>query len=371
MIKVFFVSLIICVFSVNFLIAQNGFVVNRKRDHDNLLGSVKRTETSLIDFISQNSGVVEQKRPWVTNVYDVRGNLSENVVYLHDGNLHTDMHLYDAKDLNVECRTYSNEADKAADKYQKYIHKFDANGRLTERIVTEFDGSPTARFVFNYDARGNKIEYRNYYHTGALGGKIVYAYHNNGGLLSQIYSDGNGNLIWKHIYIVNDKAQTIEDKTYIGETLRYQVRFVYDDKGRVVQRDTSEFNAIPNQWTSHSPEPGKIVFIYDDKAKTKEEIKFNKNGFLEKSDLHVYDEKGVEIERVWYESGGSFDDVMQSKDKTPAAQRKLRGIFKWKITYRYEYDTQGNWTKKTRWYQSQENESAKPQSAEYRTISYY
>jgi len=369
--KLFFTLLIICLFGLNSLVAQNKSEIKTDKEQESLRGAVKKVETYLVEFSPKDNVIVEQKRPWIIDSYVFQGSRSERVVYLQDGNLLTDVYIYNAEGKNVECRTYSNAIDKTLNKFQKYVHKFDDNGNMIERIVTESDGSPAARFVYKYDAKGNKIEYRNYYHTGAFGGKIVFTYNDNGNLLSQIYSNSDGSLIWKHLYVVNDKGQTIEDSTFIGETLRYKILFSMDGKGRIIQQETSEFNAIPNQRTSHAPEPGKIVFIYNDVRKTKEEIKFNKNDFVEKAVLYTYDEKNNEIKRVWYESGGSFDDVMQSKDKTLAAQRKLRGIFKGKIIYQYEYDAQDNWTKKTRFYYTQENDQPLPESAEYRIISYY
>ena len=366
--KIFFALLITCIFGINSLFAQNKGETDREQE--NLRGAVKKVETYLIDYLPQGDVIVEQKRPWVINSYNVKGNRSEQIVHLQDGNVHTDVYIYDAEGRNVECRTYSNATDKTLNKFQKYVHKYDDNGNMIERIVTESDGSLTARFVYKYDAKGNKIEYRNYYHTGALGGKTIFTYNDDGEMTSQISYQGENSLSGKSVFLYDKKQRTEQTIIYQGETLRYKILFLMDDKGRIIQQETLEFNAIPNQWTSHAPEPGKIVFIYDDDRKTKEEIKFNKNSFAEKSVKFTYD-KDNEIERVWYESGGSFDEIMQSKDKTLAAQRKLRGIFKGQITYQYEYDAQGNWTKKTRLYKSQENEQSKPQSAEYRIISYH
>jgi len=370
--KIFFTLLITCFFGLNSLVAQTKSEIKTDRERESLHGAVKKVETYLVEFLSKDNAIVEQKRPWIINSFNPEGKLSERIVHIPDGNVNRDVYTYNVKGENVECKTfYSDFKIKNLTRVQTYVHTFDNRGNLIEREVFEDDGSRSTRFVYIYDAKGNKIEYRHYYHTGALGGKTVFIYNDNGKLLSQTYSNGNGSLIWRHLYAVNDKGQTIEDSTYIGETLRYRILFVYDDKERVVQQETLEFNAVPNQRTSHAPEPGKIIFVYDDQRNTKEEIKFNKNGFLEKAVLYVYDEKDNEIERVWYESGGSFDDLMRSKEKTRAAQKKLRGIFKGKITYRYEYDAQNNWTKKTRLYQSQENELPKSQGAEYRIISYY
>ncbi|MGI8788868.1 MAG: hypothetical protein ACR2HG_14035 [Pyrinomonadaceae bacterium] len=341
------------------------------RELAGLRGAVKKVENYLIDYSQPDDTIIEKERQWFTNSYTPSGNYSETISYQPDEISIVNVYIYDAEGKNVECRDYSSTADKSLDKYQKYVQKFDERGNLIERIVTESDGSSSVRFVYKYDAKGNKIEYKYYNYTGDLGGKIIYAYNDDGKLLSQIYSGGDGSLIWKHLYVVNGKGQTIEDSTYLGETLRYKILFTYDNKGRVIREDTTEFNAIPNTWTSHSPEPGTVLFFYDGKGKKKEEIKFNINGFVKNAALYSYDEKENEIEGSWFESGGSFDDIMKVKDKSLAAQRKFLGIFKGKITSQYEYDARGNWTKKTRFNYVQEDGKPIVQSGERRIISYY
>ena len=89
--KIFFTLLITCVLGLNSLIAQNKSETDRERD--GLRRAIKKVETYLVDFLPQGDVIVEQKRPWVINSYNVKGNRSEQIVYLQDGRLHTDVYI--------------------------------------------------------------------------------------------------------------------------------------------------------------------------------------------------------------------------------------------------------------------------------------
>ena len=368
--KILFILILTCFSGVNSLTAQDKNKTDRER-HE-LRGAVEKVENYIIEYSSQGGAIIEKERRWFTNSYTVKGDYSETISYQADGRSIINDYLYDNQGNNVECRDYPSIEDKNINKYQKYVQKFDAQGDMIERIVTEPDGSSSVRFVYKYDAKGNKIEYRYYNYTGVLGGTTVYTYNNNSELLSQIYFGGDGSLIWKHLYAVNDKGQTVEDKTYIGETLRYRESFAYDDKGRVIRQDTSEFNTIPDTWTSHAPRPGKIIFIYDNEnERIIEKLEFDEKDILRFAGLAKYDEKGNQIEAVGYESGGSFNDLMKVIDKSPAIQKKFLGNFRSKSVTRYEYDTQGNWTKKIRLDSLREDGEPTLRNGERRVISYY
>lgn len=370
--KTIFTLLITCILGFVPLTAQNKKESKTHREREKLSGTVKSVESYLVEFLSKDGAIIEQKRPWITNSFSVEGKLAERIVYTPDGRVNKDVYIYNRKGENIECRTYySDFKDKNKIRVQTYNHTFDERGNLLERKVFEHEGNLSARFVYEYDERGNEIEYRNYYHTGALGGKIISAYNDNGDLLSRISYTGDNTLAGKNLYVVNDKGQKIEQTIYIGETLRYKILFKYDEKGRILERETFELNAVPNLRASHSPEPGKVVFIYDDKNKTVEETRFDTNAAAEETSIAKYDDKDNVIEIVQYKYGGSYKEIIDAKDKTPAERKKLRGIFQGKTIYQYEYDVQGNWTKKTHLTQSLEDEKPKLFGAEQRVITYY
>lgn len=371
--KTIFTLLITCILGFVSLTAQNKKENKTDREREKLVGAVKSFETYLVEFISKDGAIVEQKRPWITNSFSVEGKLAERIVYTADGGFNKDVYTYNGKGENIECRTYySDFKDKNKIRVQTYIHTFDERGNLLERKVFEHEGDLSARFVYKYDERGNEIEYRNYHHTGAFGGKTVSAYNDNGDLISQISYKNDNTINWKNLYAVDERGQKIEQTIYNGEILKYKILFRYDERGRILQRETLEFNILPNVLPpSHSPMPGKVVFIYDDKNKTVEEIKFDMNGAAEEASISKYDDKNNLIENIRYKYDGSYKEIIGAKEKTPAERKKLGGIFQGKTIYQYEYDIQGNWTKRSRLVQSLENEEPKLSGAEHRVIKYY
>ena len=370
--KTILTLLITCILGFLSVAAQNKKENKTHRERESLSGAVKSIETYQVEFLSKDGIIIEQKRLWITNFFTVDGKLSERTVYAPEGGVNRDIYAYNENGENIECKThYSDFKDKSKIRVQTYIHTFDDRGNLLERKVFEHEGNLSARFVYNYDEKGNEIEYRNYFHTGALGGKIISTYNDNGNMLSRVSYKDDNTIAGKDLFVVNDKGQKIEQTIFIGEILRYKILYKYDGKGRILERETLEFNTVPNSWTSHAPQPGKLVFIYDDQNKTREEIRFNTDGAAEENSIFKYDDKENLLESIRYKYVGRYKEIIEAKDKTPAERKKLRGAFQWKAIFQYDFDIYGNWTKKTRLVQTTENEKPKPSEAEHRVIKYY
>lgn len=351
--------------------AQNKKETDSRRE--GLSGTVKKLEAYLVEFLLKDGRLVEAKRPWFTNQYSVEGELSERIGYNEHGAISGRyVYTFDEKGRNTGYKEFANILSKNLTVPRKHIYTLDENGNTIEYSVFDSDGTRAGRFVNKYDEKGNIIEERHYYHTGAIGGKTISTYNENGKLTGKTYLNSDGNLTGKISFIVDGNGQIIEETRYQGETLKYKMFYKYDLQGRILEKETLEFNAHPNGWTSHSPEPGKVVYIYDDEKKTKEIISFDPDGLAKDTSVSVFNDKAVEIEVTTFKSGGSYDEIMsQAKNITPAVRRKLRGTFAGKIIYQYEYDAQGNWIKKTRLTQSGEMDKPKPSSAELRIIDYY
>ena len=370
--KIVFTLFLLCILGFIPVAAQNRRENKTDVEREDLSGEVKKVETHLVNYLPKDGGIMVQKRLWIITEFDTKGRRSERTVHLTDGGTNKDIYSYDAKGDNIECKTYYPDfKDKNQLRVQTYTHTFDDKGNLLERKVFENSGNLSSRFVYEYDEKGNEIEYRNYYHTGLLGGKILSTYDNNGKLLSQIFYKGDGTVSGKRLYVIEKNGRKIKEDIYNGEVLKYKILSEYDEKKRLLQRETFEFNAISNVRTSHAPEAGKVVYIYNDEDKTKEEIEFNANGIAEKKTVYKYDEKENNIEAVFYKYDNSYSDVTEGKNKTVAEQRKNRELFQGKIIYLFEYDTQGNWTKKIRLSQTQESGEPKLLDAEERHITYY
>src|SRR5687768_2102073 len=104
--KIISVLLIACILGVIPLAAQNKKENKTAREWEKLSGAVKSVETYLVEFLSQDGVVVEQKRPWINNSFNLEGKLSERIVYTTDGRINKDVYTYNGKGENIECKTY-------------------------------------------------------------------------------------------------------------------------------------------------------------------------------------------------------------------------------------------------------------------------
>jgi len=122
---------------------------------------------------------------------------------------------------------------------------------------------------------------------------------------------------------------------------RYQHRFEYkyDEKKRLIEQTDLLSN-------------GEFVkrHVYKYEAKQKEELVYSETGSLTYRELYILDDKGNEIEDINFEPDGSVN---------------------WKISYTYEFDSHGNWTKRTMNVLSDRDRLIEAASVDLRTITYY
>ena len=151
---------------------------------------------------------------------------------------------------------------------------------------------------------------------------------------------------------------------YQGDTLRYKVISKYDNKSRIIENETVEFNSIPGVYISHAPQPGRVVYNYDDEKRTKEVATYDVGGTLKGRLVYAYDERQNEIGLTTFNG----DDPTNGDVRDPRSTSKEpqnRSLIK------IEYDSQGNWTRKTRLIQSDKGGPPQPLTAELRVITYY
>jgi len=74
----------------------------------------------------------------------------------------------------------------------------------------ETDAHRSAKFVYKYDGKGNRIEKSDF--------------------------DKKGSLTFKHKYLYDPKGRRISESTEVGKEVRELVKFTYDDAGNVITR---------------------------------------------------------------------------------------------------------------------------------------
>ena len=365
-----FSSLILCLLWLTPIAAQPKTDAGRAE----LVGPVKSVEAYLIDFIINNGTTVEGKRrPWHSTTYNTEGNISEKVSYDASGAVTAKYtHTYDAKGRGTGYEEFSATLDKSLTIPRRHVFKLDEEGRRVEYIVFESDGSVGTRFVYKYDAKGKLTEEEWYAHTGQLGGKSVSTFDEKGNQTTQAYYSGDGTLNWKNISKYDGYGNRVEWLQYQGDTIRYKITQSYDSKGRILEKETFEFNAIPGVYTSHAPEAGKVIYTYDDEKGTKEVATYEVNGTLKGKIVYTYDKRGNEIGLTVFNGDGSpKSSEIQFYDNIHEPGSAFRGTLRGQSLMNIEYDSHGNWTKKTRFIQPEQGGQPQAHSAELRVITYY
>ena len=334
-----------------------------------LAGRVKSVEVWRVEYVLGSAGSVEARRAlFRRTTYDEAGNRDEEVTYPPGGSSYSrSVYTYDAAGRNTGYEEYSTIADKGSGKPRRHVYKLDDAGRTSEYTVYESDGSAGSRFTYDYDAAGNKTEEVFYSWQGMRMGRLAYEYDGRGRLLTQTSYDGDDVVGWRNVNVYGAEGDRTESAQYQGGTLRYRFFYKYDAKGRVKEVETREFNALPDLRPSHAPEPGRVVYAYDDEKHAKDVITYDEGGALKKRFLHASDGRGNDAGVMELNADGSPKVKEVHWYENRVLRRTLRGV----PDAEFVYDTRGNWTRKTLVIKPAGAGRPEPYWAEHREIVYY
>jgi YD repeat-containing protein len=289
------------------------------RETDRLLGSVQTVKTEVVELTDKDGKNIERPRmPVQTIDYDVRGNRLKCVDFNRDGSVvQTVVYTYDAAGRNTG---YEDSTPGLANP-RRHIYVLDQNGNRTEYKMTQPTGSAAdERYVYKYDGQGNRIG-EELYHKTTLISRNQNSFDDQGRLISQTIYNPDGTVAARIVNSFAADGKPLERVRHDGDLLTYRVRYKYDDKGRLSELETVG-SWIEMDSSADSYVTGKVVYVYKGKNTPKETLTYNPDGSL-----------------------------------------RERLVF--------DYDSHGNWTKRTR---RVPNTTAKKEVAaqiEYRTITYH
>lgn len=343
-----FCGLLLCLLCVSPIASQT----KTDKDRNDLVGPVKRVEAYLIEFLGKDNHIVERKQRRHVTTYNTDGNIAERTLYDQSDEISArDVYTYDANGRSTGYEEYAVFFDKTLTIPRRHVYTLNAAGRRVEYNVFETNGSVGTRFVYKYDAKGNLTEEQWYDHTGRLGGRTVYTFDENGNQTSRASYLADGTLDWKNISKYDANGNKTDVSQHHGNTLKYKILYSYDSKGRILEQETFEFNRTPASFPSHLPHPGKVVYTYDDEKRTKEVATYQVDGALIHKVVYAYDERKNETGFTLFNADGSL-----------SSKSRLTNI---------EYDSNGNWTRKTLLKQSDKGGQPQPYHVELRVITYY
>ncbi len=243
---------------------------------------------------------------------------------------------------------------------------YDSRGNLTESVVFGSDGAPVSRNVSTYDGQGLKTEQSQYKSKDVLISRTIYS-HNSAGLVIEADEyDEKNTLRLKTLFSYDEAGRFIEKRQMRDNELGLKIRYKYNSDGRLSEQVNSNKEGIVHFKAVHLYAPDLIRSEYlqyrDQQAPPVKTIRIHN---LKKGTTEIgYYRSSGDIAWKWVFTYDDKDNVTGEEFSNNAALDRC--------SYEYEYDSMGNWTKRTtsRWYQAGGNFAPHPAETIYRRISY-
>ena len=307
------ISIVLCVGAL-FVVAANA-----QSEKESLAGAVQTVTVEVAEFTAKDGKSVEGPRiPVQTVSYDARGHRTKRVDFNRDGSVaQTIVYNYDAEGRS----TGYEDSMPGLSAARKHVYVLDQNGKRVEYKIVQPSGSAgDERYVYKYDAAGNLIA-EDLYHKTSVISRNENAYDSQGRLVSQTMYNPDGSVSARIAKTFDAAGKLVERVRHDNDLLTYRVSYKYDNKGRVERVETVG-SYVEMDSGSEGHVTGHVVYVYKGKDQPKEMLIYNPDG--------------------------SFRERLV-----------------------YDYDSRGNWTKRTRRVKATTNGKDTPVQIEYRTISYY
>ena len=219
----------------------------------------------------------------------------------------------------------------------------------------------------SYAFEGEKIEETHYSSSGALLWTFLYQYSADGKRTSMQCRLANGSISEKLVFVYDSDRRIESDTLAPDGTLREKSSYVYDESGNTTEIDeVGADGSSVGRWTYH----------YDDKGRVREWTAFSADGTIFEESSYTHDSEGRLKVAAQYRADNTLERKVtyDSKGNEIEAEKDAAdGTLLWKRTYEYNFDSAGNWVKKTT--KELSGSSNKSDFAmveiEYRTIQYY
>lgn len=225
---------------------------------------------------------------------------------------------------------------------------FDAAGKKTEEINYSESGAIAHRTTYSYDARGNLIDRNQTDGNGVTISKTRHNYDSNGSKTEELSYSADGQLSSKTVFVY-DSAGRLSEETHKGAKDNWfdgTTQYVYDEQGRLVNQKSNTKGMFGS---ARSDGSFRVVatYRYDDRGLLVEKTETGITGEIRTR--FVYDLIGKLTRKVtssilprtvdYDEKGNPVKEFTEGFRYGSAADPE--------ITYRYQFDSRGNWIQQT------------------------
>ncbi len=230
-------------------------------------------------------------------VFDKNGRKLEQSNYGENGKLESkSIYLYDANGNNLELNSYKHDGSLSS----KWVFKYDDNNHKIEKSEFKSDGSLYRKYNYKYDNAGNNIEIvvrsdkyfirkivdqynkdnniiksMTYDANGKLTTKVLYKYDTNGNKTEVSMYDANNKLVSKTSDKYDSKGNNIESVQHYSDSFMSHSNGKYEYKYDIHNNEIEEIfykdNGVKRKYT--------YKYKYDKKSNWTQKIKY-KNGVV-------------------------------------------------------------------------------------------
>jgi hypothetical protein len=278
--------LIVC---ATFWVAAASGQTTRDVEQDRLLGPAQTVASEVAEFTTKDGKSVEGPRmPLHTITYDARGNRVKQIDFNRDGSVaQTIVYNYDSEGRRIGYEDYV----AGLSTPRKHIYKLDKDGNRVEyRIVQPTGKDGDERYTYKYDTKG-KLVAEELYHKTSLISRNENTYDPHGRLISQTSYNPDSTVSMRIIVSLAPDGKPVARTRHDGDLLTYRVGYTYDNKRRLVEVETTG-SWVETDFTSEDHITGKVVYVYKGKDRAKEMLIYNQDGSLRERVAIDYDSHG-------------------------------------------------------------------------------
>src|SRR5262245_27075279 len=227
-----------------------------QREQDGLVGPVRTVRIERAQLLNEAGKYIEGPRTLSdTMIYDAEGRLLESADYLPGGAPDTkSTYKYDSKGKEIEYAHYIHDG-----LIYKWLSRYDATGKLSEKIELRANGQIETRRLYKYDIKENRSQITEFGPDSSVKSKRTEIYDSRGNVLSRVERNSNGSVAHKYTY-------------------------TFDGSGYL----TSETDQYKHNGSSHT---SRTTYTYDDKRNMIEESHYSNSSLSAKESYH-YDKNG-------------------------------------------------------------------------------
>ena len=165
--------------------------------------------------------------------FDQKGNRIEEIWYEENGKTAREA-SYTFNEEGIELKNVGMSVHKPF--YNNWLYEFNDTTKSIVKYHSQYQLNKE-KWVYNYDANGNKTQEQYYDVTGEENLRFVFKYDEKGRLAEKIQFDGYDNLYSKWIFIYDEKGNNITQAQYNSDSeIQKQYSMKYDDKGNLTTR---------------------------------------------------------------------------------------------------------------------------------------